>query len=59
MKQNVEGWDWKINLIKKRMKKINSNEKNENQTWYKNEIKSNVKGWNWNKESIKKRFKIK
>jgi hypothetical protein len=59
MKQNVEGWDWKINLIKKRMKKINSEENNENQIWYKNEMKSNVKGWNWNKESIKKRFKIK
>jgi len=54
MKQNVEGWDWKINLIKKRMKKINSNENNENQIWYKNKMKSNVKGCNWNKESIKK-----
>ena len=37
------------------MKKINNNDKNKDQNWYKNQIKLNYKGWNLKK----KRFKIK
>jgi hypothetical protein len=50
MKSNVEGWNWKKKSIKKRIQnKINCNQKNEDQIWYKNLMKPNLEGWNWKK----------
>jgi hypothetical protein len=34
-------------------KKANNNKKNEDQNWYKNQIKSNSKGWNWKEKYSK------
>ena len=39
MKSNYKRRNWKIILINKRIrKKTNSNQKNEDQTWYKNKM---------------------
>ena len=52
MKSNVEGWNWKQNSIKKRIKKQQLKEWGPNLKKIK-KIKLNDERWNWLKKSIK------
>jgi len=49
--------DWKINSIKKRIKKQTSNQKNKNHIWYKNQMLRNKIEKKINKKRIQKKIK--